>query len=193
MSDKNNWNKTNQWHEELDILHAIIKKTTLVETTKWGGTIYTFNNKNILGVGGFKSYFGIWFFNGVFLKDEKKLLINAQEGTTKALRQMRFQSKEEIDEKTILAYIYEAINIEEKGLTLQPEKKETIISNTLNSALEEDTELKKAFNQFTAYKQREFLEYIESAKQDKTKLSRLEKIKPMILSNTGLNDKYRKT
>jgi uncharacterized protein YdeI (YjbR/CyaY-like superfamily) len=35
------------------------------------------------------------------------------------------------------------------------------------------------------------MEYINEAKQEKTKLSRLEKIKPMILSNIGLHDKYR--
>ena len=60
---KNPWNKTNQWAEELDTLHAIIRKTPLVETTKWGGPVYTYNGKNIVGIGGFKSYFGIWFFN----------------------------------------------------------------------------------------------------------------------------------
>jgi uncharacterized protein YdeI (YjbR/CyaY-like superfamily) len=36
------------------------------------------------------------------------------------------------------------------------------------------------------------MEYINEAKQEKTKANRLEKIKPMILSNIGLNDKYRK-
>ncbi|WP_236458895.1 MULTISPECIES: YdeI/OmpD-associated family protein [Flavobacterium] len=35
------------------------------------------------------------------------------------------------------------------------------------------------------------MEYIETAKQEKTKLSRLEKIKPMIMKNIGLNDKYK--
>lgn len=172
---KNPWNKTNQWTEELEVLHAIIRKTNLVETTKWGGPVYTHNGKNILGIGGFKSYFGIWFFNGVFLKDEKKLLINAQEGTTKALRQMRFQSKAEIDEKTILNYIKEAIAIEENGLTIKPQKKEAIVSPLFEEVLKANSELKVAFNQFSSFKQREFLEYIETAKQEKTKLSRLEK------------------
>ena len=54
-----------------------------------------------------------------------------------------------------------------------------------------DMALKKAFELFTPFKQREFLEYIETAKQEKTKISRFEKIKPMILEGIGLNDKYR--
>lgn len=191
LEKENKWNKTNQWENEIEQLHAIIRKTPLVETTKWGGPVYTYNNKNVLGIGGFKSYFGIWFYNGVFLKDEKKLLINANEESTKSLRQMRFNSVNEIDEKLILAYIKEAIEIEEKGLAIPKEKKETIIPEILQNELDKNSELKNRFNTFSPYKQREFIEHITSAKQEKTQMARLEKIIPMILEEKGLNDKYR--
>lgn len=191
LEKENKWNKTNQWENEIEQLHAIIRKTPLVETTKWGGPVYTYNNKNVLGIGGFKSYFGIWFYNGVFLKDEKKLLINANEENTKSLRQMRFNSVNEIDEKLILAYIKEAIEIEEKGLAIPKEKKETIIPEILQNELDKNSELKNKFNTFSPYKQREFIEHITSAKQEKTQMARLEKIIPMILEEKGLNDKYR--
>ncbi|MFM7896900.1 MAG: YdeI/OmpD-associated family protein [Flavobacterium sp.] len=191
MEKENKWNKTNQWENEIEQLHAIIRKTPLVETTKWGGPVYTYNNKNVLGIGGFKSYFGIWFYNGVFLKDEKKLLINANEENTKSLRQMRFNSANEIDEKLILAYIKEAIEIEEKGLAIPKEKKETIIPEILQNELDKNSELLAKFNTFSPYKQREFIEHITSAKQEKTQMARLEKIIPMILEEKGLNDKYR--
>lgn len=191
MVEENKWNKTNQWDNEIEQLHAIIRKTSLVETTKWGGPVYTHNNKNVLGIGGFKSYFGIWFYNGVFLKDEKKLLINANEESTKSLRQMRFNSVDEIDEKLILAYIKEAIEIEDKGLIIPKEKKETIIPEILQNELDKNINLNTKFNSFSPYKQREFIEHITSAKQEKTQLARLEKVIPMILEGKGLNDKYR--
>lgn len=191
LEKENKWNKTNQWENEIEQLHAIIRKTPLVETTKWGGPVYTYNNKNVLGIGGFKSYFGIWFYNGVFLKDEKKLLINANEENTKSLRQMRFNSANEIDEKLILSYIIEAFEIEEKGLAIPKEKKETIIPEILQNELDKNSELKNKFNTFSPYKQREFIEHITSAKQEKTQMARLEKIIPMILEERGLNDKYR--
>lgn len=191
LEKENKWNKTNQWENEIEQLHAIIRKTPLVETTKWGGPVYTYNNKNVLGIGGFKSYFGIWFYNGVFLKDEKKLLINANEENTKSLRQMRFNSVNEIDEKLILAYIKEAIEIEEKGLAIPKEKKETIIPELLQKELDRNLELSSKFNSFSPYKQREFIEYITSAKQEKTQMTRLEKVITMILEGRGLNDKYR--
>ena len=121
--DKNPWIKNDQWTEEIGVLRAIILKTELVETNKWGGEVYTINNKNVLGLGGFKNYFTIWFWNGVFLKDEAKVLVNANEGVTKGLRQWRFTSAREIDEKLILLYINEAIANEKAGLAIKPVKK----------------------------------------------------------------------
>jgi uncharacterized protein YdeI (YjbR/CyaY-like superfamily) len=185
--------KNDQWETELELLKTIIAKTELVETNKWGGCVYVYNNKNVVGVGGFKKYFTLWFFNGAFLKDEKKHLINANEGVTKSLRQWRFTSKEEINEKEILAYILEAIDNEKQEKIIKPEKtkSEVIIPTLLQNELDSDSVLKEAFLKFSPYKQKEFIEYIETAKREETKLSRIEKIKPMILNNIGLNDKYR--
>lgn len=192
MSDKKHvWDKVNNWEEELLFLKSIIDKTELTETIKWGGPVYVYDKKNVIGIGGFKEYFTIWFYNGVFLKDEKKRLINAQEDKTKSLRQWRFTSKEQIDEKEILEYIAEAIENEKQGKIIKPSKKEPIISELFEKELNQDPALKEAFQKFTPYKQYEFLEYIESAKQEKTKLSRIEKVIPMVLGNIGLNDKYR--
>ncbi|WP_395044006.1 YdeI family protein [Flavobacterium sp.] len=190
MEEKHIWNKVNQWEEELEIIKTILDKTELIETKKWVGIIYTYNNKNIIGIGGFKSYFGVWFMNGVFLKDKAKVLIAATD-TTKALRQWRFDSKLEINEKLLLNYVKEAIENEINGLSHKPEKKEVILSDFFNNELKNDEHLATAFNKFTPFKQKEFLEYIDTAKQEKTKISRLEKIKPMIMQKIGLNDKYR--
>lgn len=192
MLEKNPWNKNNLWEEELQILKEILAKTPLEEAVKWGGIVYTFNNKNVVGIGGFKNYFAIWFYNGVFLKDELNVLINANEGITKSLRQWRITSKEEINEKHILHYISEAIENEKLGKIIPAEKKQKIASDFFSAKLSEDYTLKTVFEKFTLSKQNEFLEYIESAKQEKTKIIRLKKISELILNSIGLNDKYRK-
>ena len=185
--------RNNHWEEEIDYLKQILLRTELVETTKWGGPVYTFNGKNVLGVGGFKGYFGLWFYNGVFLEDKHKLLINAQEDVTKALRQMRFTSKDDVDERIVLAYVKEAIENEKKGLKHKPTKKKALYSPLLDAALNSDPQLKAAFQNFTPFKQREFIEHIEAAKMEKTKHSRLEKSRELILNGIGLHDKYRKS
>ena len=178
--------------EELSILRKIISSTELEETLKWSAPVYTLNGKNVLGLGAFKNHFGIWFFNGVFLKDEKKLLVNAQE-KTKALRQMRFESIKEINENAVLDYIKEAINNQKLGKELKPEKKvkSLLISKELKEVFKQNSELNEAFNNLTAYKQKEYVEYIDTAKREATKQSRLEKIIPIILKGAGLNDKYK--
>lgn len=190
--EKRNWDSSHLWTDELDFLKSIINRTELTETIKWGSPVYTYNNKNVLGLGGFKSYFGLWFFKGVFLKDEGNLLVNANEENTKSLRQWRFISKDEINEKLVLQYIYEAIEVEKSGLEIKPEKKQTVIPDDLQAALDASPELKEAFNTLTPFKQREYCEYIESAKREATRISRIEKCLPMILNGIGLNDKYRK-
>lgn len=191
MSEKKTWHSNELWEVELELLRSIINKTQLIVTNKWGGEVYTHNNKNVIGIGGFKQFFTIWFFNGVFLKDELNVLVNANEGVTKGLRQWRFTSKDEINEKYILAYIKEAIANEEKGLSIKPEKKEVVPSEYFASELKSDSSFAEAFQKFTLFKQKEFIEYVDSAKQEKTKITRMEKIKPMVLSGVGLNDKYR--
>lgn len=191
MQEKNAWQRNDLWEKEIDLLKSIVNTTSLEETTKWGGIVYTCNGKNVLGIGGFKSYFGLWFFNGVFLKDEAKLLVSGNE-TTKAQRQMRFNGIEEIDEKIVLAYIKEAIALEEKGLKHKPEKSSLLLSAYFETFLSANKEVKLAFDAFTLTKKKEFAEYIDTAKQEKTKEARLEKITPMILEGIGLNDKYRK-
>ena len=111
---------------------------------------------------------------------------------TKGLRQWRFTSKEEVNEKLVLHYVNQAIENEKNGLSIKPEKKEVKPSDFFLSKLDEDHNLIEKFNALSSFKQKEFIEYIDSAKQEKTKHDRFEKIKPILLSNIGLNDKYRK-
>lgn len=188
---KHTWDKVNDWAEELDLLQSIIAKTEVVATTKWGGLTYTVNGKNVLGIGGFKNFFTIWFYQGVFLKDDDQILVNANEGVTKALRQWRFYSKEDINEPLILSYTREAIENSQAGKEIKPERKKKVVSELFNKELARDKLLAEAFNKFSPARQNEFLEHIESAKKEETKFSRIEKTKLLILENKGLNDKYK--
>tara|TARA_R110001592_G_scaffold36739_5_gene123339 strand:- start:3124 stop:3723 length:600 start_codon:yes stop_codon:yes gene_type:complete len=167
----------------------------LKETFKWSFPTYTFDNKNIIAISKFKTHFGIWFFNGVFLSDPMKILENAQEGKTKAMRHWKFKSLGEIDKSKVFEYITEAIENQKKGLQLstKKKKKEKIsIPPELMLEFDKNNMLKNEFEKLSYSKQKEYTEYITLAKQEKTKLSRLTKIIPLILNGKGLNDHYRK-
>jgi uncharacterized protein YdeI (YjbR/CyaY-like superfamily) len=191
-SSKTPMHKNEKWSNELSILASVIHQAPLEKTIKWGAEEFTFNGNNVVSYGGFKHYFALWFYNGVFLSDKYKVLVNAQDGKTKSLRQWRFSSVEEMDEKKILEYITEAIEIEKKGLKIEPEKfKPVEAPKLLTDAFAGDKNLDLAFKKLSPGKQKEYILYIIEAKQETTKFKRLEKIKPMVLSGVGLNDKYR--
>jgi len=174
-------------------LRSIILSTELEESIKWSLPVYTLHNKNVLGIGAFKNHFGIWFVNGVFLKDDLNILQNAQDGKTKAMRQMRFETVTDIDKNIVLAYVKEAIENQKLGKEVKPNrnKKEVEIPKELEEAFKHNSDLKSSFKDLSNYKQREYCEYIATTKRETTKQTRLEKIIPMILNGAGLHDKYK--
>ena len=181
-----------EWKKELAVLRAILRSTALEETVKWGGPVYTFDGKNVVGIGGFQSYFGLWFFQGALLSDKRQVLINAQEGRTMALRQMRFGSADEIDARLIKAYVKEAIGHVKQGVEIKPERNKPVtVPAALQAAFRKHGEAKTSFAKLTPGRRREYADYIASAKRDETKQKRIEKIIPMIEAGIGLHDKYR--
>lgn len=185
--DKNNWT------QELNLLRSVFMDLPVEETIKWGAPVYVHKGKNIVGLSAFKNYCGLWFFQGSFLVDKEKVLVNAQEGKTQAMRQWRFNELGEIDTILIKQYVLEAIKNSEEGRELKAKKntKPIIIPKELQLELDKNDRLKETFNEFTLSKQREFINYISEAKRVATKEKRLEKIIPMILNGIGLYDKYK--
>ncbi|MEM7106158.1 MAG: YdeI/OmpD-associated family protein [Bacteroidota bacterium] len=186
--------ESGNWKDALVYLRKILNETELEETVKWGAPTYTINKKNVVGLGAFKSYAGLWFFQGALLSDKNRKLINAQKGITKALRQWRFDSVEEIkaNESVIRLYVDEAIENQKKGKEIKPAKnKPLIVPVELTNRFSNDASLRESFDSLTLTKKREYAEYIASAKREETKLRRLDKIIPMILEGVGLNDKYK--
>lgn len=187
--------KTEKWGETLTLLRDIILSADVEETIKWGAPAYLVDGKNIIGLGAFKEHVAVWFHQGVLLSDPKQVLINAQEGTTKALRQWRFTSLKDVKDasRDIKQYVAEAITNQLEGREIKPQKKKPlVIPPELQAALEENPKLASQFETFNLTRKREFVEHIASAKREDTRLNRLEKIKPMIMEGIGLNDKYRK-
>ena len=188
------FNQDSSWKSGILRLRQLISTTELIEDWKWNFPTYTLNKKNVIGIASHKTHFGIWFFQGVFLKDKYKLLRNAQEGKTKAMRSFYFTSLDELNDEIILQYVLEAIQNCKEGKQVKVERKkiEVVIPPLLASALQQSTELKHYFNRLSPSKQRDYADHIGNAKQEATRLRRLDKCIPMIMEGTGLNDKYKK-
>ena len=139
---------------------------------------------------GFKEYCAVLFFKGVLLQDAEGVLV-AQTENSQATRQIRFASVQEIVElETILKdYILEAIDVEKAGLqVVYKDTEEFTMPEEFQDKLDENPVLEKAFEALTPGRQRGYLLYFSSAKQSKTRISRIEKCIPQILDGKGLND-----
>jgi uncharacterized protein YdeI (YjbR/CyaY-like superfamily) len=181
------------WEEALILLRDIFLSARLDETIKWGVPVYTFEGKNVAGMACFKSYLGIWFYQGALLTDKARKLVNAQEKITKALRQWRFSSIDEViaEAETISNYVEESIENVRNGIEIKPEKDIPLqLPEVLADILKNEPSLRENFDALTLSKRRDFAEYINSAKRIETKMARMEKIIPMIRRREGLNDKY---
>jgi uncharacterized protein YdeI (YjbR/CyaY-like superfamily) len=192
MNPKVDWffNKATNWQEEYAELRNIVLDCGLTEELKWGVPCYTFQKSNIVLIHGFKEYCALLFHKGALLMDTEGILIQQTENV-QAARQIRFTNVREIVgmEPTLKAYIHEAIEVEKAGLQVDFKKTaEFNIPEEFQKKLDENPDLKTAFNALTPGRQRGYILYFSQPKQSRTRESRVEKCMEQILNGKGLND-----
>lgn len=177
---------------ETQRLREILLKLPLEESIKWSSPAYSHNGRLVVSLVAFQRHFGLWFHQGALLSDPDHVLVNAQEGKTKAMRHWRFGSGKEIKVRRIQAYLKEAMEHAAQGLKVDIAKaKPAEIPAELQLSLDGDATLSGAFEALSPGKRREYAEHVSSAKRPETKARRIEKIVPLIRAGQGLHDKYR--
>lgn len=182
--------KAKKWKEEFEKLRTIILDCELTEDFKWMHPCYTYNNKNVVLIHGFKEYCALLFHKGALLQDAHGILIQQTENV-QAARQIRFTNVQEINEleNILKAYIHEAIEVEKAGLKVEVNKNiELNIPEELQKKFDEIPALKIAFEALTQGRQRAYTLYFSQAKQSKTRESRVGKYVQKILDGKGLKD-----
>jgi len=182
--------RTEKWFEEFEKLRMIALDCPLVEELKWGVPCYTFQKSNVVLIHGFKEYCALLFVKGALMKDSDGLLIQ-QTDNVQAARQIRFTNVGEIREKeaALKKYILEAIEVEKSGLKVALKKNtELQFPEEFQNKLDENPDLKAAFEALTPGRQRAYNLYFSDPKQSKTRESRVVKCMQQILDGKGLND-----
>ena len=192
MNPKVDWyfDKATAWQKEYQQLRKIALDCGLTEELKWGCPCYTFENRNIVLIHGFKEYCAFLFFKGALLADTSNILIQ-QTPNVQSARQIRFTDLKQIVkmQAVLKAYIHEAIAVEKAGLKVTLKKTEEFpMPEEFQNRLEQDKTLKSAFEGLTPGRQRAYLFYFSQPKQAKTRESRIEKSVQSILEGRGLND-----
>lgn len=187
------FSKEIKWKGEMGLLRVITLSCDLKEVLKWGVPCYTFEDNNVVLIHGFKNYCALLFVKGVLLKDPKGILIQQTEHV-QAHRQIRFTNLQEIidQQEDIISYIVEAIELEKNGEKIPFKKPEEFkMVEEFKIRLEENIDLKVAFESLTPGRQRAYLLHFGGAKQSLTRAARVDKCIPNILKGIGLNDAYK--
>ena len=186
--------KVENYPEIVKKLRDILLTYPLEETIKWMFPTYVYKGRNLVAMGSFKAYAGIWFFEGSLLADDHQVLVNAQEGKTHGMRQWRFTSLADLNEAILHQYIQESMTNVDNGVKVVYKKsqpKKLNIPLELKNAFEQSPDIAAKFNELSLSKRHEFAAYIDSAKRQSTRDNRTKKCLLMISKGIGLNDKYR--
>lgn len=183
--------KVHLWPDELNTARRILLETELTEDLKWGVPCYTYDGGNVAMLSALKGFCSLSFFKGVLLKDPENVLVppgpNSQSD-----RLMRFTDVDRVLEleAVIKAYVQEAIEVERAGLKVPfKDTSQFEFPDELISAFEHDPAFAAAFESLTPGRQRSYLLHFSSAKQSKTRVSRIEKAMPKIFEGKGFHDR----
>lgn len=182
--------KAKKWQQEMELIRQILLDCQLTEELKWRQPCYSFQNTNIILIGGFKEYCTLSFFKGVLLKDDYKLL-EAPGENSQSVRMIKFRNTQEIiDKEAVLkAYIYEAIEVEKAGLKVALKKSNDLdFPEELLQKFIDNPTFQTAFESLTPGRQRGYNLFFTGSKQSKTRTARIEKYLQQILDGKGIND-----
>lgn len=137
-----------------------------------------FENKDVVLMHGLKKDCALLFFKGALLKDRNGLLFQ-QMRNVQAERESGFPNTQQTVPlcPILKAYIKEAVGLEKARVKVRyAEISEYAVPGEFQKRLDEDPDLKEAFEALTPGRQRELLLHSSRAEQSKARESRTQKI-----------------
>ncbi len=185
------FHQNKSWKPEVEALRAIILTCPVTEELKWGWPCYAVDGKNVVLIHGFKEYCALLFMKGALLRDPKGILIQ-QTKNVQSARQIRFTKVSEITKlaSALKGYVKDAVEVEKAGLAVVKKSTEEFETPAeFLDTVDNDPELKEAFDALTPGRQRAYLLFFAGAKQSATRQARVDKSVKRILAGKGLLDR----
>ena len=158
------------------------------EDWKWGPN---YNSDGMVcGLGGFKKHAVLHFFNGIGMKDPRKLFNFGMDNEFS--RSIKFNDVSEVNEKHIAEYLKESAAINKSGFKRTKKEKEAIVPDYLYKALRKKPVAVKFFDSLANGYKNDFIELVDSAKKQETRDQRIQKVVDLCSEGVKLNDKYKK-
>jgi uncharacterized protein YdeI (YjbR/CyaY-like superfamily) len=162
------------------------------EKIKWGMPFFDYKGP-LCNMAAFKQHCSFGFWKGALMKDP--ILHRTAESEVAMGHLGRLTSVKDLpSDKKMIAYIKEAMQLNEDGIkTLKVKKVHTeaiTIPSYFTEQLNKNTVAKKHFNNFTVAKQREYINWIEEAKTEPTRVKRMAQSIEWIAEGKSRNWKY---
>lgn len=165
------------------------------EEFKWSFPNFTYKGKILCNMASFKAHATFGFWMGSIMSDPHNLFI--QVGETAMGQFGKITSLEDLPDRAILSsYILEAVQLIDEGKTLpqkdSSQKKEIIIPNALKEALLQNKTASATFDGFSFSHRKEYVEWIQEAKTEPTRIKRLNQTIEWLSEGKSRNWKYQK-
>ena len=174
-------------------LRALYHKAcpNVVESIKWGAPF--FEHKGLLGsMAAFKKHVSFGFWKGGLLRDPAGLLKGV--GNT-YMAAIKVASVDELPpDRTLIAYIKEAVDLNEKGVSImsrsKPKASDVKPPADFAAALKKNRKASDTFKGFSYCHRKEYVEWIADAKKEETRNRRIAQAIEMLAEGKSRNWKY---
>lgn len=180
--------------EIMQHLRTIIHQASpaLTESIKWRAPCFE-SNGLVCAMAGFKKHVNLSFFKGKLIDDKHHIFPCSDNNE---LASLTFSSLDEVPDASILIdYIQQAIALNQvpntkKKSKIKKQKADLIIPDDLREALGKSPIAQEVFSEFSYTKQKDYIEWLTSAKRESTRRSRLVTAIEWITEGKSRNWKY---
>lgn len=168
----------------------------ITEAMKW--SVPHFEYKGVIGsMAAFKQHVAWGFWKAKLMKDPAGILEPAGRDTT-SMGFGKIQDVKDLpSEKVMVEYVKDAMRLNEEGVKLERAKPRPVgaaveVPDDLQAALKKNAKARATFEKFPSSQRREYVEWLDDAKQDATRAKRLAQAIEWMSEGKPRNWKYMK-
>jgi uncharacterized protein YdeI (YjbR/CyaY-like superfamily) len=165
------------------------------ETIKWGMPFFDYKGSTLCAMSAFKAHCSFMFWKAKLMKDPEGILQVAERHAMGNFDRIT-SLKDLPSDKILIAYIKEAMKLNEDNAKLPARKKADIkeleMPKDFAAALKKNKKAQTVFENFSPGKKKEYIEWISEAKTEATKLKRIETAAEWITDGKSRLWKYQK-
>jgi uncharacterized protein YdeI (YjbR/CyaY-like superfamily) len=165
----------------------------ITETMKWSFPHFEYKGV-VCSMAAFKQHCAFGFWKASIMKDPNKIMQIKDRGAMGHFDRIT-TVKDLPADKIMIAYIKEAVQLNENGIKLPAKtkttQKEIVVPTAIIAALKKNVKAKKVFEAFSPSHQKEYIEWITEAKTEPTRIKRLNTMLEWLQEGKDRNWKYK--